>query len=259
MTRAVLVSLAVSLGSIGVASPALAASTTDQSVGATAPFDSYSWIYSAQGEGQTFTAGVTGPLESITVFLKDGGSATAGLTVTLRDAVAGLPSGSALATETIPDSAVPTSVGPVTVTFSTPPAVTAGQAYAFTITSTASSAGNQHYELYYKTTTNYSGGQAIENNGPGWTIKGFDNSFITVVTASSSSNSEVTTSPADIYQAVGLPVSGTCEGLSITTLDWAGVATGGWTQSWAQWMNSGRGGATCQRTLHFSNERWTHS
>lgn len=261
--RAFLTALATLIGVVTSATPALAASTFDQSVGATAPYDSYSWIYSTQSAGQTFTAGLTGPLESVTVFLKDGGSATAGLTLTVKNAVSGLPSGAALATESIPDSAVPSSVGAVTVTFATPPTVTAGQTYAFLITTTASSAGNQHYEIYDKTSTTYAGGTALDDRGAGatWRTLGQDFSFITRVTTSSNgpSSSETPESPADAHQAIGLPTSGTCAGLSMPGLDWAGVAAGGWTQSWAQWMNDGHGGAVCQRTIHFSNGGWNHT
>ena len=37
-----------------------------------------------------------------------------------------------------------------------------------------------------------------------------------------------------------------------------GVTSGGWGESWAQWMNGGTGGAVCTRTLVYSTaqSRW---
>jgi hypothetical protein len=36
------------------------------------------------------------------------------------------------------------------------------------------------------------------------------------------------------------------------------VSSGGWGESWAQWMNAGQGGAVCTRTLFYSaaQSRW---
>jgi len=171
------------------ASPAQASATADQSIGATPPYDSYSWLHSSQGLGQSITAGLSGPLTSITVFLKDGGSATAGITVTVKAAAAGLPTGAALATQTIPDSDVPLSVGAVSVSFTSPPTITAGLQYAILLTTTASSSGNQHYEWYYKTSTVYTGGTGLDDRGVGgaWRVLSGDYSLITYVTLASSS------------------------------------------------------------------------
>jgi len=58
--------------------------------------------------------------------------------------------------------------------------------------------------------------------------------------------------PPDILQSVGLPASGNCVGIDDKDLNWAGATSGGWTASWAQWMNAGKGGAVCSRFLAFS-------
>jgi hypothetical protein len=58
--------------------------------------------------------------------------------------------------------------------------------------------------------------------------------------------------PAPITQQFGKPASGTCDAAQPSGLDWAGVASGGWANSWAQWMNSGNGGFVCTRTLVYS-------
>lgn len=55
--------------------------------------------------------------------------------------------------------------------------------------------------------------------------------------------------PAPIIQQFGKPASGTCDPIAPESLNWAGVASGGWGESWAQWMNGGSGGAVCTRTL----------
>ena len=61
----------------------------------------------------------------------------------------------------------------------------------------------------------------------------------------------------DVVQQVGEPVGG-CAMVVAPSLNWAGVASGGWTRSWAQWVNEGRGGTVCTRTLTYSDamERW---
>ena len=65
--------------------------------------------------------------------------------------------------------------------------------------------------------------------------------------------------PDPIVQEFGLPASGTCEAAASKDLNWAGVASGGWSVSWGQWMNGGKGGAVCTRTLFYSTvaQAWT--
>ncbi|CAB4661451.1 unannotated protein [freshwater metagenome] len=64
--------------------------------------------------------------------------------------------------------------------------------------------------------------------------------------------------PPDIFQSVGLPKSGNCTSIDDSALNWAGSTSGGWTASWAQWMNSGLGGAVCNRILGYDPylEHW---
>jgi hypothetical protein len=61
-----------------------------------------------------------------------------------------------------------------------------------------------------------------------------------------------------ILQQFSRSGSGTCFEAAPFTLNWSGVASGGWGESWAQWVNGGRGGAVCSRTLVYSNAqgRW---
>lgn len=55
-----------------------------------------------------------------------------------------------------------------------------------------------------------------------------------------------------MVQEFGKPASGTCDAAQPEGLNWAGVPSGGWANSWAQWMNGGNGGFVCTRTLVYS-------
>ena len=58
-------------------------------------------------------------------------------------------------------------------------------------------------------------------------------------------------SPPQIVQQFGRPTSGTCEAVANADLNWGGAESGGWSESWAEWMNGGLGGAVCTRTLTY--------
>lgn len=58
--------------------------------------------------------------------------------------------------------------------------------------------------------------------------------------------------PPPVLQQLPAPDSGSCD-LTITTYDWGGSSSGGWSKSWAQWANDGAGGPVCTRTLIYSN------
>jgi len=90
--------------------------------------------------GSSFTAGLSGDLASIEVqtsayssFYSAGFAAHDGEAKVWSVDGAGLPTGTALATATIPVASIPTAGGTLTITFSTPATVTAGTNYAFTI------------------------------------------------------------------------------------------------------------------------------
>lgn len=82
---------------------------------------------------------------------------------------------------------------------------------------------------------------------------------VTLTLGAGGSSSSVSTGPAPIVQQFGLPVSGTCDAAASKDLNWAGVSAGGWAISWGQWMNGGKGGAVCSRTLVYSATKaaWT--
>ena len=68
-------------------------------------------------------------------------------------------------------------------------------------------------------------------------------------------------SPQPIVQQFGKPATGTCNAAQPEGLNWAGVPSGGWNESWAQWVRGGNGGVVCTRTLTYSNpvSKWVLS
>jgi hypothetical protein len=75
------------------------------------------------------------------------------------------------------------------------------------------------------------------------------------VSGSGGGGSASASAPAPILQQFGKPASSTCDSVAPTSLNWSGVASGGWSESWAQWMNGGNGGAVCTRTLTYSTSQ----
>ena len=59
--------------------------------------------------------------------------------------------------------------------------------------------------------------------------------------------------PAPLMQQFARPATGTCDAAQPEGLNWAGVASGGWSESWAQWANGGQGGTVCTRMLEYVN------
>jgi hypothetical protein len=64
--------------------------------------------------------------------------------------------------------------------------------------------------------------------------------------------------PEPVLQQIGKTAAGTCLETAPESLNWAGVSSGGWGESWAQWVNGGNGGAVCTRTLIYNTaqSRW---
>jgi hypothetical protein len=99
--------------------------------------------FSESSVAQTFTAGITGQLDQVELYVGKSGSPTADLTVQIYDTFDGTPQ-SALATESVPAAAV--SAGPtfVPVTFDPTVPVTAGTQYAI-VAWTASLFANPYF------------------------------------------------------------------------------------------------------------------
>jgi hypothetical protein len=100
----------------------------------------------------------------------------------------------------------------------------------------------------YANGAGYRQGNVITLNGPA------DFYFQTYVTASSSASSSTVAPPPppDISHSVGMPASGNCNAIDDKALNWGGATSGNWTASWAAWMNSGKGGAVCNRFLRYN-------
>jgi hypothetical protein len=67
----------------------------------------------------------------------------------------------------------------------------------------------------------------------------------------SSGSSDSAEAPPALLQQFGMLAQGTCDAAQPSGLDWSGVASGGWSESWAEWVNGGLGGAVCTRTLTY--------
>lgn len=55
----------------------------------------------------------------------------------------------------------------------------------------------------------------------------------------------------DEFQQVGVPASGSCADVPSPVGHYPGFPFGGWSKSWAQWINNGAGGPVCTRELYF--------
>ena len=93
----------------------------------------------------------------------------------------------------------------------------------------------------------------IFNPGPGQEVY-----LINVGTGGGGSSSDSSSAPTPVMQQFGKPASSTCDAVAPESLNWSGVESGGWGESWAEWMNGGNGGAVCTRTLIYSTaqSRW---
>lgn len=87
----------------------------------------------------------------------------------------------------------------------------------------------------------------------------FSTQFLSLNVPGGGAPSTAQSSPTPVVQQFGKPTSGTCDAAQPAGLSWAGVLTGGWGESWAEWMNGGKGGAVCTRTLVYSDSlgTWT--
>ena len=172
---------ALALGACLLVPGAQAAEILDQQQ----PTEGSGWVgvTSTKSAGQTFTAGVTGSLSRISLMLGVN-SANTDLTVQIYDTSGGLPTGSPLATTTIPRSSVNV-VGPVedplgwvNATFAAPPSIAAGHQYAIVL-HTSSTTG--HYRMGAADNL-YSGGTTVAHNETGWfQMTAFDAAFKTYV------------------------------------------------------------------------------
>lgn len=155
------------------AGPAGATGTLDQSHPGPSTFETYVAATICDGDcgprriAQTFTAGITGALDTLRLNLWLAGDDPGDLVVTIQGtqslANPGTPDDQdVLATQTVLQSAIPTtSSGVTTVVFATPAAVVAGTKYAIVLTSTLGEINSGNTENWYhlgRTGDTYAGG-----------------------------------------------------------------------------------------------------
>lgn len=244
--RALVASLSIVLAGVFSTGTAQASPTLDQ----TSPIAGNTggaFVWSMQTVIQTFTAGITGELTSVDIGLRLQGGSTNNLSVSIETTASGIRTGTVLASRTFNATqltGIPGSTQWFSVQFASPPAVTTGTMYAIVAASTDGTP-----TLIWPSGGSYSGGSDSVGSG--------DLPFATYVNPLSSSPTD-DTSPTPEVQEFGKPASGTCAAGQPAGLNWAGVPSGGWGESWAQWVNGGNGGAVCTRTLVYSTaqSRW---
>lgn len=111
-------------------------------------------IKTAYLRAQTFTAGLTGPLTKVTLPWVKARGGTGNLTVEIRATSSNTPTTTVLATETIPNASLPSTLASYDVTFSSPASVSAGTTYAIVMGASADAV-----DVGYSNTGGYAGGR----------------------------------------------------------------------------------------------------
>lgn len=206
--------------------------------------------------GQSFTAGLTGRLTQIDVQVSRSGS-SGPLTVGVYATSGGLPTGSALASQTIPEADLPTLAGWLSVVFTSPASVVSGTQYAFALQAPSTS-GSGSVQISAVTPETYAGGILLDNGPSAWRANNVSADMIFRTYVDVASSGDV---PPPALQQFGQPSSGTCDAAASPELNWGGATSGGWGVSWAQWMNGGTGGPVCTRMLSYAPSlgRWAAS
>ena len=147
---------------LGAAASASAGTLDQQQTSST----STAGLFATQSVGQTFTAGITGGLDQADLLLSNENAPSAEpLTVEIRNASAGAPGTSVLASASIPNSAIGTIAAFVPATFTTPAAVTAGTQYAL-VAYTTHLTNDWGGWFYQDSTDPYSGGAGFNSMEP---------------------------------------------------------------------------------------------
>ena len=232
---------------------AQAATTLDQS------FESYCDVsFSNSVMAQLVTPGITGLLSSVQVNLVKTGTPTEGVTVSVRTASEGLPTGSDLASIFIPNSALSSTRTWFTAAFTSPPLVTAGTQFAIVFSTTNT---NNDYAWSGCDTASYPGGQGAVAQGNTWFVWNNPSSATMFRTYVDTPDAQWTITP----QGLPLSATGTCESLDDKAVAYGTGLTGGWRRSWEPWVNTTLGangqrigGWGCIRTLvNKGGSTWT--
>lgn len=132
---------------------ASAIGTLDQQF--TGAVNTYTYIENGSPKGQTFTAGITGLLDTFTIQLKKQGSPGV-LNGSIYAESNGFPTGSPLATTTVAESVVSSaSISTISFIFSAPVSVTAGTSYVFVVEAPSASTSYSNVFPFTATYNNY--------------------------------------------------------------------------------------------------------
>lgn len=103
------------------------------------------------------------------------------------------------------------------------------------------------YTIYFRNTDNLR--ETVIYNGV----------FYVAVQSGDGGGSAELSAPHPHLQQFGKPYTGTCDEAASDDLNWSGVGSGGWSESWGRW--EGYAGPICTRTLVYSNAlaKWTVS
>jgi hypothetical protein len=144
-------------------------------------------IHTAANQAQTITAGLSGGVDQVDLFLETSGMCcpSAPLTVEIRNVDAGQPGTTVLASQTVAAAGVSTTPAFVPVVFPTPAPVVAGTQYAIVAYSTTSA--TNFYSWIGTMANAYAGGESFFDAPPdgSWTASGppphWDTAFKTYV------------------------------------------------------------------------------
>jgi hypothetical protein len=251
-----------------VASPAPASAATVQDQSNPGPVINGVLFYGTDRIAQIFRAGVSGQLTKITLWGCNEQDVLVDMRIEIYQATSSPPSatppvlpssiigeatisGAELAT--IPNNANCTPIPSFDVSLDSPAPIIAGNLYAFVVSASRSSSPGG-LRLRGSDITTYPDGNRADSSDSGatWTARTDRNLLFTTYV-------DIGSPPPDpILQQFGRPASGTCTDAAPTHTQLPGAPSGGWGESWAQWVNEGNGGAVCTRTLIYSTaqSRW---
>ena len=267
--RTLITGLVVGISLIVVPTQASAATIQDQSN--PGPRIGYVIAIDTTFFAQTFRAGVTGQLNRLSLMGCNGEDNLLSVNIKVYNAVSSPPNSTppSLPSASLGEasisgsglSVIPSKASGCLTSFDialdTPASVTAGNFYVFVISATTSATfGDSGLALQSSDISTYSNGNRSRStdSGTSWTAVTTRNLIFTTYVDGGGGQA-----PPPVMQQFGKPVSITCNQAQPDGLDWSGVASGGWSESWAQWVNQGNGGPVCGRTLVYSTtqSKWT--
>jgi hypothetical protein len=125
-------------------------------------------ISAAESNAQSFTAGLSGGLDRVDLFLEPNMAPSAYLSVEIRDVSGGAPGSLVLASRSVPAPSIPGTAAFVSINFAPPAPVAAGTQYAIVAYSAA--AGSSSYLWHYSVPSNpnpyAAGGHFLTSSSP---------------------------------------------------------------------------------------------